>query len=74
MKTVKLLLPLAVLAMLMLASVPLQAQPPPPPPPSNGPVDQGLVFFLAATLLYAYRVLNNRSKETEPQVELVRNR
>ena len=65
MKTVKLLLPLAVLVMLMLASVPLQAQPPPPPPPSNGPVDQGLVFFLAATLVYAYRFLNNREAEVQ---------
>lgn len=65
MKTVKLLLPLAVLVMLMLASVPLQAQPPPPPPPSNGPVDQGLVFFLAATLLYAYRVLNHQQAEVQ---------
>ena len=60
MKTTKQLLPLAVLAMLMLASVPLQAQPPPPPPPSYGPIDNGLLTFLVATLAYAYRFLNNQ--------------
>jgi hypothetical protein len=66
MKTIKQILPLAVLAMLMLASVPLQAQPPPPPPPARGPIDQGLFVFICVTLFYAHRFLTSREagKET----------
>ena len=59
------ILPAAVIAMLMLASVPLQAQPPPPIGPAAGPIDGGIFAFVLAMVTYGYRKLSNEEAATE---------